>query len=151
MKKKNLLIITTLAIFAGNLTKADVDFDKQIKPLLEGKCISWNAVPYKNGFRTKRPKAGLQIDTRENLLKGSSDNKVIKIGDAGNSLFYTRTILPADHDDIMPPKGDPLTASEKAALKEWIDSGLKWTDGVVLKRKELQNLGIFFAFYKGWS
>ena len=52
------------------------------------------------------------------------------------TAFYTRTILPADHDDIMPPKGDPLTASEKAALKEWIDSGLKWTDGVVLKRKE---------------
>ena len=136
MKKKNLLIITALAIFAGNLTKANVDFYKQIKPLLEGKCINCHAAPYKSGSRTKRPKAGLQIDTRENLLKGSSDNKVIKIGDAGNSLFYTRTILPADHDDIMPPKGDPLTATEKAALKEWIDSGLKWTDGVVLKRKE---------------
>jgi|GEM_PF-3213602 len=40
MKKTNLLFITALAIFAGNLTKADVDFDKLIKPLLEGKCIS---------------------------------------------------------------------------------------------------------------
>ena len=136
MKKTILTVIGTLAVSLTTQTSAAVDFDKQIKPLLEGKCINCHAAPYKSGSRTKKPKAGLQIDTRENLLKGSSDNKVIKIGDAANSLFYTRTILPADHDDIMPPKGDPLTASEKAALKEWIDSGLKWTDGVVLKRKE---------------
>ena len=136
MKKTILSVIGALAISLTTQTSAAVDFDKQIKPLLEGKCINCHAAPYKSGSRTKKPKAGLQIDTRENLLKGSSDNKVIKIGDAANSLFYTRTILPADHDDIMPPKGDPLTATEKAALKEWIDSGLKWTDGVVLKRKE---------------
>ena len=136
MKKTILTVIGALAISLTTQTSAAVDFDKQIKPLLEGKCINCHAAPYKSGSRTKKPKAGLQIDTRENLLKGSSDNKVIKIGDAANSLFYTRTILPADHDDIMPPKGDPLTATEKAALKEWIDSGLKWTDGVVLKRKE---------------
>ena len=136
MKKTILSVIGALVISLTTQTSAAVDFDKQIKPLLEGKCINCHAAPYKSGSRTKKPKAGLQIDTRENLLKGSSDNKVIKIGDAANSLFYTRTILPADHDDIMPPKGDPLTASEKAALKEWIDSGLKWTDGVVLKRKE---------------
>ncbi len=136
MKKTILTASGALVISLTTQTSAAVDFDKQIKPLLEGKCINCHAAPYKSGSRTKKPKAGLQIDTRENLLKGSSDNKVIKIGDAANSLFYTRTILPADHDDIMPPKGDPLTASEKAALKEWIDSGLKWTDGVVLKRKE---------------
>ena len=136
MKKTILTVIGALVISLTTQTSAAVDFDKQIKPLLEDKCINCHAAPYKSGSRTKKPKAGLQIDTRENLLKGSSDNKVIKIGDAANSLFYTRTILPADHDDIMPPKGDPLTASEKAALKEWIDSGLKWTDGVVLKRKE---------------
>ncbi len=136
MKKTILTVIGALVISLTTQTSAAIDFDKQIKPLLEDKCINCHAAPYKSGSRTKKPKAGLQIDTRENLLKGSSDNKVIKIGDAANSLFYTRTILPADHDDIMPPKGDPLTASEKAALKEWIDSGLKWTDGVVLKRKE---------------
>ena len=136
MKKTILTVIGALVISLTTQTSAAVDFDKQIKPLLEGKCINCHAAPYKSGSRTKKPKAGLQIDTRENLLKGSSDNKVIKLGDAANSLFYTRTILPADHDDIMPPKGDPLNASEKAALKEWIDSGLKWTDGVVLKRKE---------------
>jgi len=136
MKKLISALAGGLVLAAGTQTNAAVDFDKQIKPLLEGKCINCHAAPYKSGSRTKKPKAGLRIDTRENLLKGSDDNVVVKVGDAANSLFYTRTILPADHDDIMPPKGDPLTAAEKAVLKEWIDSGAKWTDGVVLKRQE---------------
>jgi uncharacterized membrane protein len=136
MKKLISTIAGGLILAAGTQTSAAVDFDKQVKPLLEAKCINCHAAPYKSGTRTKKPKAGLRIDTRENLLKGSDDNKVVKIGDAANSLFYERTILPADHDDIMPPKGDPLTAGEKAVLKEWIDSGLKWSAGVVLKRQE---------------
>ncbi len=136
MKKLISALAGGLVLAAGTQTNAAVDFDKQVKPLLEGKCINCHAAPYKSGSRTKKPKAGLRIDTRENLLKGSDDNVVVKVGDAANSLFYTRTILPADHDDIMPPKGDPLTAAEKAVLKEWIDSGAKWTAGVVLKRQE---------------
>ena len=136
MKKLIAAIACGIVFTASSTINAAVDFDKQVKPLLEAKCINCHAAPYKSGSRTKKPKAGLRIDTRENLLKGSDDNKVIKIGDAAKSLFYQRSILPADHDDIMPPKGDPLTKVELSVLKEWIDSGLKWTEGVVLKRKE---------------
>ena len=136
MKKLIAAIACGIVFTASSTINAAVDFDKQVKPLLEAKCINCHAAPYKSGSRTKKPKAGLRIDTRENLLKGSDDNKVIKIGDVGKSLFYQRSILPADHDDIMPPKGDPLNKVELSVLKEWIDSGLKWTEGVVLKRKE---------------
>ena len=136
MNKQIAAIASSIVFAASTQLSAAVDFDKQVKPLLEAKCINCHAAPYKSGSRTKKPKAGLRIDTRENLLKGSDDNKVIKIGDAGKSLFYQRSILPADHDDIMPPKGDPLNKVELSVLKDWIDSGLKWTDGVVLKRKE---------------
>lgn len=129
-------IAAGLLLSVANQLNAGVDFDKQIKPLLEGKCIDCHAAPYKKGSRTKKPKAGLRIDTREHLIKGSSDGVVVKPGDAANSSFYKRTILPADHDDIMPPKGDPLTKAEQAALKAWIDDGAKWPEGVVLKRKE---------------
>ena len=129
-------IAAGLILSAASQLTAGVDFDKQIKPLLEGKCINCHAAPYKKGSRTKKPKAGLRIDTREHLLKGSSDGVVVKPGDAASSSFYKRTILPADHDDIMPPKGDPLTKAEQAALKAWIDEGAKWTKGVVLQRQE---------------
>ena len=136
MKTTIAALTAGLLLASGAQLQAGVDFDKQIKPLLENKCISCHAAPYKKGSRTKKPKAGLRIDTREHLLKGSDDGAVVKVGDASNSSFYKRTILPADHDDIMPPKGDPLTDAEKAALKAWIDEGAKWTKGVVLVRKE---------------
>ena len=136
MNKQIAAIASGIVFAASTQLSAVVDFDKQVKPLLEAKCINCHAAPYKSGSRTKKPKAGLRIDTRENLLKGSDDNKVIKLGDGEKSLFYQRTILPADHDDIMPPKGDPLTKAQQGILKEWISSGLKWTDGIVLKRKE---------------
>ena len=136
MKKQIAVVAGGLVLATGAQLGAVVDFDKQIKPLLEANCINCHAAPYKKGTRTKKPKAGLRIDTRENLLKGSEDNVVVKVGDADNSLFYKRTILPADHDDIMPPKGDPLTKAQQAILKEWINSGAKWTAGVILKRKE---------------
>ena len=136
MKKQIAAIALGLVLVFGIQLNAAVDFDKQIKPLLEGKCINCHAAPYKSGTRTKKPKAGLRIDNRENLLKGSDDNVVVKVGKGADSLFYKRVILPADHDDIMPPKGDPLTKAEQAMLKEWIDSGMKWTAGVVLKRQE---------------
>jgi uncharacterized membrane protein len=136
MKSTIVAIASGIILSAASQLNAGVDFDKQIKPLLEGKCISCHAAPYKSGSRTKKPKAGLRIDTREHLLKGSDDGVVLKPGDAANSSFYKRTILPADHDDIMPPKGDPLTKAEQEILKSWIDEGAKWTDGVVLERKE---------------
>ena len=136
MKKQIAATALGLILTHGIQLSAAVDFDKQIKPLLEAKCINCHAAPYKQGSRTKKPKAGLRIDTRENLLKGSEDNVVVKAGNGADSLFYKRVILPAEHDDIMPPKGDPLTKAEQAMLKEWIDSGMKWTAGVVLKRKE---------------
>jgi uncharacterized membrane protein len=136
MKNTIAAMTAGLVLAAGAQLQADVDFDKQIKPLLESKCIDCHAAPYKKGSRTKKPKAGLRIDTRENLLKGSDDGVVVKPGDGANSNFYKLTTLPAEHDDIMPPKDDPLTKDQQALLKAWIDEGVKWTDGVVLQRKE---------------
>ena len=136
MKTTIAALTAGLVLASGTQLQAGVDFDKQIKPLMEKYCINCHAAPYKKGSRTKKPKAGLRIDTREHLLKGSDDGVVVKPGDAANSSFYKLTTLHADHDDIMPPKGDPMTKDEQALLKAWIDEGVKWTDGVVLKRQE---------------
>jgi hypothetical protein len=48
---------------------------------------------------------------------------------------YTTTILPADHDDLMPPakKGGPLAKSKTDLIRDWIDQGAEWPDGVTLE------------------
>ena len=38
------------------------------------------------------------------------------------SPLYTR-VLPADDDDRMPPKGDPLTAKQQDLIRQWIGQG----------------------------
>ena len=136
----SLKIILTISPFLLTLLgplNAAPDFKKDVLPILQESCIDCHAAPYKKGTRLRKPKGGYRVDTRENILKaGDSEEAGVIPGNATKSEVYKRIILEEDHDDIMPPKGDPLTASEKAALKEWIDSGLKWTDGVVLQRKE---------------
>jgi len=67
------------------------------------------------------------MDTYEEVMKGSSDGAVVKPGDPDNSSVYTLSILPSDHDDVMPPedKADPLTDTQKKLLHDWIKAGAK--------------------------
>jgi formylglycine-generating enzyme required for sulfatase activity len=69
-------------------------------------------------------------------------SKTIVRGDAEASTIYTSTILPADHDDLMPPakKGGPLPKSKTDLIRNWIEQGAEWPDGVTLSQKEAGSL-----------
>ena len=97
---------------------ADVDFAKSIQGVFEARCIDCHG--------SKKQKGDLRLDT----LKAASS--VIEPGKSGESDLVKRITLPADHEDVMPPKGDPLTKEQIDAIKAWIDGGAKWPDGVVL-------------------
>lgn len=103
-----------------------VDFVKQAKPILEVACVSC----HKEGYA----KGDLRLDVREEAFKSG----FLVAGDALASKVYTTTVLPADHDDLMPPrkKGGPLPAAKTDILRDWIDQGAAWPDGVVLKERE---------------
>ncbi len=75
--------------------KEGVTFDKDIRPLFEASCVRCHS-----GDRARR---GLRLDTRENVLKGSRDRKVVIPGDSAHSLLV---IAAARIDDktAMPPK-----------------------------------------------
>ncbi len=47
----------------------------------------------------------------------------VKPGKPDDSELYKRIVLPADHDDRMPPKGEPLTTEQIDLVREWIDGG----------------------------
>jgi len=125
----------TLGLFGGlalalcasplSLHADDVDFVTQIKPILEVSCVSCHS--------TEKPKGKLRIETLAGALKGGETGPAIVPGDSSKSLLYTTTTLPPDDDKFMPTKGDHLTDAQKAVLKNWIDQGAKWPDGLVLK------------------
>lgn len=110
---------------------AMADFKKDIWPMLVESCLKCHGPNYKDKRgRVKKAKGDLRIDSKEAFLKGGEDGEVIVPGNAAKSSFYKLTTLGEDHDDIMPPKGDPLTKAQQDALKKWIDSGAdfgSWT------------------------
>lgn len=62
-------------------------------------------------------------DYRLDTLQGAM--AAVTAGQATRSPLYTRISLPADHDDIMPPRGGKLSDAQIAAVKAWIDGGAK--------------------------
>ena len=104
-----------------------VDFQRQIKPLLEANCLSCHG--------SEKPKGKLRLDTRAGALKGGDSGPALVAGKPGESRLYASTVLPADHDDLMPPanKGGPLSKAQTELLRSWIEQGAKWPDDVTLK------------------
>ena len=118
---------TTLAaaslLFLVQNAVGAVDFEKQLLPVLQKKCMECHKAPFDENGKKKEPKAGLRLDAAWAMLKGSENGPVLKPGDASKSGMYEVVTLPKDDDAFMPPKGDPLTDDEVKLLKQWIDEG----------------------------
>src|SRR5690606_24048718 len=54
-------------------------------------------------------KGELRLDEREFVFQGGENGPIIEVGQPENSELIRRISLPADHEDIMPSKGDFLS------------------------------------------
>jgi hypothetical protein len=110
-----------IAVVAKQTRQGDahgVDYFKEVQPLLEKRCYDCH--------QGGKAKGGLRIDDHDSMLKGGkSDGAAIVRGKPDASAVIHR-ISTKDEDEIMPPKGDPLTAPEIDLLKQWIKGGASW-------------------------
>jgi mono/diheme cytochrome c family protein len=113
-------------------SRKDVTFAKDIKPLFDASCIKCHGA--------ERPKAGLRLDTSENVLKGSREGKVVEVGKSDKSPLVI-AVSQLDPEMAMPPRkknakqpggpaggGEPpkpLTPQQVGLVRAWIDSGAK--------------------------
>ena len=126
---KRSLLFSGLALLAGVSALAEpVDFKRQVRPLLEMYCLKCHG--------PEKPKGGLSLVTLAGALKGGKNGVALVPGDPEKSPLYTSTVLPADNDDAMPPKGDRLTSQETGVLKAWIQEGAKWPEEISLHQTE---------------
>lgn len=105
-------------VVAQGLATESVDFAREVKPILESACLSCHG--------DEKPKGGLSIQTRGAAIHGGDSGTSLVPGKPEDSLLYTLTILPPDDDDIMPPKGDPLSREQTEILRRWIQEGAQW-------------------------
>jgi len=116
----------TIFMFTALNSFAGVSFKKDLFPILEDKCIKCHTPPYKDKKgKLKKPKAGLIMTTYKDLMKGSEDGKIIEPGKPEKSSMYTLSSLDPEDEDVMPPKGEPLTTAEIKTIKDWIAEGAK--------------------------
>ncbi|MDP1592380.1 MAG: c-type cytochrome domain-containing protein, partial [Prosthecobacter sp.] len=91
-----------------------VDFDREIRPLLQERCIECHG--------EKKQKGELRLDAKAFAFKGGHDGPAIVAGKIDKSPLYQR-ITHTDDKERMPPKGAPLTSAQVSAIKSWIESG----------------------------
>ena len=96
-----------------------VDFNRDIRPILSGKCFTCH------GPDEPRRKGGLRLDTPESTFgESKTGNHAVVPGKLDESEMYQR-IISEDDSEHMPPikDGKPLTAAEVALIKAWIEQG----------------------------
>ncbi|MBL64220.1 MAG: hypothetical protein CMI30_12550 [Opitutae bacterium] len=117
-------LLFTLCLGSSGSVFGQVDFEKQVWPILQDRCVECHKAPYEENGRMKNPKAGLRLDGAAHILHGSDDGRMIVPNHPSESPLYQRIVLPADDDDVMPPKGDPLTKSQREIIRKWIGQGV---------------------------
>jgi len=125
------LCLSALFFTSSHTAFCEIDFVRDVKPILEHNCVSCH--------REDNAKGKIRLDDKASAFAG---DEVIVPGKPEDSSLYWTTTLPADDDLIMPPikneeKDYPLTKFEKKILSDWIKEGANWPDGeklVSLKR-----------------
>ena len=93
-------------------------FASQVRPILAARCYSCHGPDLQQN--------GLRLDSLAAILKGSDSGRVVVPGKADASRLVRR--LMAQERPQMPYGGPPLSASETATIREWIDAGAPGPD-----------------------
>jgi Protein of unknown function (DUF1553)/Protein of unknown function (DUF1549)/Planctomycete cytochrome C len=113
-------LLVSAIIFTLGFHQQSIDFNTQVKPILNKKCITCHG-----GVRRK---ANFSLLFRADALAKTESGKLAIVpGDPDKSEMIRRLTL-KDPEDRMPFKHDPLPANEIDILKRWIKEGAQWGD-----------------------
>lgn len=114
------LSTSTLVNAADSTGKPEIDFARQIQPILAKRCYACHGPDEAEG--------GLRfIDQESAYAETESGEHAIVPGDVDASVLIAR-VESDDEYEQMPPEGDRLTPDEIELLKAWIAGGAAWSD-----------------------
>ena len=93
-------------------------FATHVRPIFENRCLMCHG--------PLRQRGRLRLDQKEGLFGTQEHEGVVVAGSPETSELVRRITLPADHDDRMPGRGDPLTEEQIATIIAWITQGAQF-------------------------
>ncbi len=115
-------LFLALSISGGSV--GAVDFAKDIQPFLEKKCLGCH--------NPNTAKGDISLSTAEEVLHPEA--KLVIPGKAlASDLYLVATPEEPGEKPYMPDEGEPLTEAEAELLRQWIDAGAEWPEGLVLR------------------
>ncbi len=102
------------------------DFVRDVRPILQQHCYSCHG--------PESQKSGLRLDIKSAAFKGGDGwGPSLVAGNANESPLF-ELVASDDTGSRMPPEGDRLSADKVRTLRQWIDEGAIWPDGVDLAK-----------------
>jgi len=119
----------TVAIVARTASAADVDFRRDVRPILSNHCFACHGPDREQRQGGDEASGGLHFDTRQGAFVDLGGYFAIVPGKPEASQLIER-INSTDPDEVMPPPDHPksLTTQEKQLLVDWIKQGATWKD-----------------------
>lgn len=114
---RQLAVLFLLSLPIG-VKSADIDFERQIAPILEERC--WGC------HSEDGAESGLRLDFRPSMLRGGDSGLPAVVAGKPDKSYLIEVINHVDKDMAMPPDEDKIPAAEINLLTKWITEGADW-------------------------
>ena len=121
-------ILSSLTFAVGSEGQA-IDFSRDIRPVLSGKCFKCH------GPDAESREADLRLDQQQDAVEYGA----LVPGAPDESSLIDR-ITTDDADLRMPPSGEPLSAEQIDALRKWIEAGADYQQHWAYVKPEMPQL-----------
>lgn len=107
-------VVPELSAVQATGTPGEEFFENKVRPILVNDC---------SGCHGSRAAGGLEVTSRESMLKGGAHGASIVPGDPGKSLLISAV---HQEGDLKMPKGGKLNDEQVADLTSWVKMGAPW-------------------------
>lgn len=116
-----MLTMMLMPSFATRGLADEIDFEKEIWPILQSRCIDCHNGDLDEGQ--------LRLDAKAAFEKGGVSGSLLKTAKGKTPLLLGRILGEGDLPQ-MPLDEDPLDAEQIKKVKSWVDAGAKWPDHI---------------------
>src|SRR5580698_3793799 len=116
-------LLIALSTLGPSAVAGDVDFNRDIRPILSRNCFDCH------GPDSKQRKAELRLDTKAGAFADLGGHAAFVAGKPDRSEALRR-MLSNDADERMPPPktGKKPTGDQIDLIRRWIAQGAKWSE-----------------------